>query len=234
MDNWLDIVLGIVGYRACMLCGSQVGPNGVLCRACWSDLPWAGSGCTRCATPMPVAGICPACQQKPPAFDRSHAALDFTTPARELVHRLKFRGDLAAGRVLGEALATVVARYGQTGADLMVPVPLHPHRLRERGYNQAGEIARVVAWRVGVPIAARCCIRIRDTQAQADLGHAQERRRNLTGAFKVVQDIGGKHVAVVDDVMTTGTTVAELARMLRRAGATRVDVWTCCRAGLRQ
>jgi ComF family protein len=144
---------------------------------------------------------------------------------------MKFRARLNLVRLLGELLADglmdAAATPDWTWPDAIVPVPLHPQRLRQRGYNQALEMARLLERRLALPVAAACCQRIRSTQAQSALA-ARQRRSNIRGAFDVTAPLP-RHLAILDDVVTTGATVSELARVLRRHGCERVDVWALAR-----
>ena len=157
----------------------------------------------------------------------------YRPPLDSLIIQLKFGRRLALARLLGELLteAWQAARPPDTAVDLVVPVPLHPARLRERGYNQALELARPLARAWRVPLDVRCAARVRVTVPQSDLP-AKRRRRNIKGAFRVTEAVAGRHVAVVDDVMTSGHTASEFAATLRRAGAASVSVWVGARAVL--
>ena len=144
-----------------------------------------------------------------------------------MLQKLKFGHALPPGRVLGELLAGVVLH---SQVDVLVPVPLHPHRLRERGFNQALEIARPVGRALGVPVVPRACRRTRDTPPQSSLG-ARARRRNPLDAFAATDAISGARVALIDDVYTSGSTVAAVTHALLHAGAIRVEAWCVARAG---
>jgi ComF family protein len=146
-----------------------------------------------------------------------------------LVHQLKFRGKLQFGRLLGDLMADMLLSVHPEWPDILIPVPLHPSRLRERGFNQAQEIARPVARRLQLPLAARAVERQFSTAPQTGLP-ARIRRRNLRGAFRVRESFAGLKVALLDDVITTGSTVEELARVVVRAGALDVQVWAFARA----
>ena len=148
-----------------------------------------------------------------------------------IIQRLKFQGRLAHGRLLGDLLGRAVIEAGSEPPELLIPVPLHAGRLRERGFNQAAEITRHVARSTRLPWDSGCVGRHKPTAAQMGLP-ARKRRSNVRGAFEVhaPDRIVGRHIAVIDDVVTTGSTVDELARVLKRAGAISVDVWACARA----
>lgn len=212
---------------ACLLCSAGVRGAG-LCAGCAAELPRpAGAACRVCAEPLAVPGTCGRCLKHPPAFDDTVAGALYRFPADVLIQRLKYGGELACADVLGERLAEAVGAAPRP--DLLVPMPLHPDRLRSRGFNQAVELARPLAHRLGIPLMAAACRRLRDTPAQAGLDLAA-RRRNVRGAFACDADLAGRHVAVVDDVLTSGATLDALARVLRKAGAARVSAWVAARA----
>lgn len=213
---------------SCYLCRGAA--RGILCGSCDSDLPRIASGpgaahCPRCALASPSGAVCGRCLTQPPAYDATVAALAYAFPADALVQALKFRGELALAPFLGNLLAQCIS--GST-ASCIVPVPLSSERLRGRGYNQALEIARHVAGATGARLAPDACRRSRDTSAQMDLPLA-ERVRNVRGAFECPRLVGGETVAVLDDVMTTGATLDEVAATLKRAGAARVVNWVVAR-----
>ena len=177
-------------------------------------------------------GLCPECQARPPPFDAVYAAMPFQSLSRELVHQLKYQGRLAAAAVLGNLLVERLQRRDGPWPDLVVPVPLHPRRLRSRGFNQATEVARVLARQLGIGVDVSLCQRVRDTVPQTTILGAGGRRQNLERAFRVREELGGLDAVIVDDVVTTGATVRELAREMKRAGAGQVEVWCACRASL--
>lgn len=198
-----------------------------MCPACHADLPWHRQPqCPQCALPTPGSEICGACLKHPPAFDRTHAALTYAFPLDRLIPRLKYHSQLAIVPVLGSCLAEAVA--AQPRPDLLIPMPLHPIRIRERGFNHATEIARAVARQLDLPLDARCCQRIRDTPPQMGLKH-DARRRNVRDAFACSGEVQGQHIALIDDVMTTGTSLNELAATMMRAGARDVTCWVVAR-----
>jgi ComF family protein len=218
------------GREICLLCAGGGAERG-LCSGCCADLPWQGSACQRCALPIPIPGTCGACLRSPPPQDRGWSVFDYRPPLDFMIRRLKFHRDLAWARVLGGLMAADISSRCDERVDAIVPVPLHRRRLAERGYNQALELARPLARRLGVPLAWDLCVRCRATAEQTELD-AAARRANVRAAFSVRRSPPAT-VAVVDDVLTTGSTVAALAQALRRAGAKRVLVWVCARATLR-
>jgi ComF family protein len=212
----------------CLVCGERGDGRQDLCRDCRAALPWNRQACARCALPLPAAApACGRCLRLPPPFDASRAAFRYGFPLDRLLPRLKFHGDLAAGRLLAELCAEALADAPRP--ELLMPVPLHPARLRQRGYDQALELARPVARALGVPLCTDRLHRQRATAAQSELG-AAARRRNVRDAFALRPGSLPTHVAVFDDVMTTGATLAECCRTLRRAGVARVEAWAVARA----
>jgi ComF family protein len=210
----------------CLLCGADAAVR-PLCPGCLADLPWHNQPqCPQCATPTPDGQTCGACLKHTPAFDRTVAALAYTFPLDRLIPRLKYNGRLAVAPALGECLARVVESHPRP--DRLIAMPLHAKRIRERGFNHATEIAREVAKQLGFLLDTTSCQRIRDTPPQMGLKH-DARRRNVRGAFSCKGEIEGQHIALVDDVMTTGTSLDELAATLKRAGAREVTCWVVAR-----
>ena len=174
------------------------------------------------------AVTCGSCLQRTPAFDGILTPYLYQPPVSNLIVALKYRHRLAAGRTLGQLLAGHVAKVATPLPELIIPVPLHPRRLRERGFNQASELARSITRELAVPLSPESLQRIKRTTAQAGLKRRQ-RLRNLADAFAYHEGTPRKHVAIVDDVVTTGATAEALARILKRAGIARVDVWAVAR-----
>ncbi len=234
VNGWLLRVQGVILPPSCILCGERgQAPVLDLCRDCASDLPLNTHACLRCATPLPGAPggelICGHCLRRPPRFERAIVPFRYAYPLDQLVRAFKYRGILSYGRVLGSLLADHLAARPGPGPQLIVPVPLHPSRHRERGFNQADELARPISRRLGIEVADRLCRRVRATADQTELD-ARTRRRNVRHAFEVTGRLNLPHVAVLDDVLTTGSTASELARVLKRAGARTVEIWAVARA----
>lgn len=208
----------------CLLCGAAA-KEANICAGCRADLPWLDAKqCSSCAHPLPTPGLCGRCISEPPHYDGVVAACRYAFPLDGLIQAYKYSGRLVAGA----ALASLLADRMRQRPDLMVPVPLTAHRLRERGFNQALELARTLGKQWGVPVQAELCVKTRDTAAQTRLPW-KERRKNIRGAFVVEGGVSGCHVAVVDDVLTTGATLSELARNLKRAGAISVTGYVIAR-----
>lgn len=231
VDRVLDRLWGF----CCILCGGP-GRDQDLCAACARDLPWLDRACVACGLPQPAKAVgdrCPSCLATPPPFAVCLVAMRYEYPVDRLITALKYRQQLTYARVLGNLLADFAARkmraIGITPPDLIVPVPLHRRRVACRGFNQAAEIGRFVAAKLNVKQDPHACERVRDTPPQTGLA-AEQRRRNLHGAFAVRTSLKGRRVALLDDVITTGTTVHAIAAQLHRAGATEVQVWSVARS----
>ena len=209
----------------CLLCGAAGEAGLDLCRDCRVALPWQRSACARCALPLAEAAtLCGACQRKPPGFDAAWAAFAYAPPLDRLLPRFKFHADLAAGALLSRLMAEAPP---PVAVDALLPVPLHRGRLRERGFNQAMELARPLARGLGLPLGPDLLRRVRATPAQTTLDGAA-RRRNLREAFVAPGPVPAR-VRLIDDVRTTGTTLAASSEALKRAGAQWVGCWVAAR-----
>lgn len=216
----------------CLLCGCPSRRALDLCAPCAAGLPLLTAACDRCALPLPAPGVCGQCLQHPPPFAMALAACHHRQPVAGMIHRLKYGGDLAQAAPLAALLAQRLrARIDDPLPEALVPVPLHWRRRLRRGFNQALELALPLGRMLDVPVAANLVKRARATPFQVGLARA-ERRRNLAGAFRVCARTLPRHIALIDDVITTGSTVAALASCLRAAGVARIEVWAVARAGL--
>jgi ComF family protein len=210
--------------QPCVLCGAMT-RHGAWCDACDPDLPCLDSmHCPVCALPSPNGAVCGQCLRKQRLFDRTVAVYAYAFPLDRLIQSLKFNEQLQLAASLADRLVQCI----DTLPDCIVAMPLHPARLRERGFNQSMELARRLARKLGVPLLPHACRRVRDTPRQSSLKW-KERGRNVRRAFVCTQAMDGKHVAMVDDVMTSGASLNELALALRRAGAREVSAWVVAR-----
>ena len=212
--------------RECLLCGAQA-DDGQLCPPCRDSSPLhAQLACPICALPTSGGEICGNCLKKPPAFDRTLVAFSYVFPVDAVIHAYKYAGNLALLDFLTEPLLHLAA--AQSRPDLLIPMPLHPARLKKRGFNQAHEIAKGISGKLAIPLESSLCCRILDTKPQAGL-RFKERAGNLRGAFSCDRDLGGMRIALIDDVMTTGASLNELAKAVRSRGAAQVSAWVVAR-----
>ena len=230
--NWFNIIQDYLLPPTCILCG-HAGQQGIdLCYPCYTQLVKNSQCCVHCARPLEIPAqlspLCGHCLSDPQAFDTTYAPFIHHGAMRHLIAGLKFNTDTKNARLLGVLLAQGLKQTPQL-PDYLIPVPLHKARYRQRGFNQSIEIARAAGKALQLPVDVHSCIRHRDTPHQTQLT-AKQRRSNMKNAFSIVKPIQVSHIAIVDDVMTTGSTVHELAVVLKKAGVARVDVWVCARA----
>ncbi len=230
--NWLDIIQEALLPPTCILCGNPGFNSLDICETCHVRLPRNNVCCYRCAeifaSPIVAPTLCGRCLSETPSFDETHAPFIHQDEIRHLITGLKFGAQFKNARLLGNLLADHVGKAAEK-PDCIIPVPLHKARYHERGFNQALEIARTVSKSLGIPVDYASCGRHKDTPHQTGLS-AKKRRQNLRRAFSVQNSIQAQHIAIIDDVMTTGSTANALATELKKAGASRVDVWVCARA----
>jgi ComF family protein len=226
--NWLK------NKQSCLLCDEPADGNTPICVSCETELPWLGDHCQTCALPLSASGLtCGQCLHQPPAFKQVIAPWTYGFPIDSLITRFKHNSKWPYGHLLGELLAqSLQHRFDDDLArpDALVPVPLANGRLRKRGFNQAQMLARWLSAELDIPSDERLLVRPRDTDAQQDL-NAQARQKNLRHAFALTADASpkGRHLALVDDVLTTGATAQAIARLLMDAGARQVDVYCLAR-----
>ena len=217
----LDLVFPI----HCTGCGRE---GGIICTRCAEDLERvAPPRCQICSAPG-ANGVCHWCLQYPRGFESLQSPYRFEGPIRDAVHALKYRGVRAAA----DSLGGLMAEYLQTStvhADVLVPVPLHPRRLRNRGYNQSALLARALSARASLPVLDGHLVRIRNSRPQVEVTSREERRRNIADNFSCHHDASGLAILLVDDVATTGSTLSECADTLKNAGASTVHALTLAR-----
>lgn len=234
VNGWVHIAQGMILPPTCVLCGDRgQSPTIDMCQACIDDLSPNRSPCRRCAVPLPGAEsdnlLCTDCLKKSPSFDRVKVPFQYEYPLDHLIRAFKYDKALAYGRVLGTLLAQYASARTESLPQVLLPVPLHADRLRDRGFNQAFELARYISQALSIPVDNKLCIRTKETDDQTELT-AADRRRNLRGAFRLTRKPAFAHVAIIDDVVTTGSTAGELARVLKEAGIRVVEVWAIARA----
>ena len=213
----------------CVLCGAR-GHNGLdLCKGCQSDLARIPSPCPACGMPLTESehSLCGHCLQKPAPLQRTISPFYYQAPLAQLVTEFKFNHQLKMARLFAALLATELANRRRP--ECIIPVPLHRRRLQERGFNQSLEIARLLGKQLNIPVDFRLCQRTRYTAPQTGLD-AKQRRQNIKNAFALTAACPYRHIAIIDDVITTANTVTELARVLRKHGVEEIEVWSVARA----
>lgn len=198
-------------------------------------LPAINNQCFQCGLPLNIVDMesdfvrCGQCLKAPPAFDLCISPYHYALPVNQFITQLKFRHQLHYARILADLLISKIEQHSENLPECIIPVPLHRNRLRQRGFNQAIEIARPIAKKYGITLDIKSCTRVISTPPQMEQDK-QTRQKNVRNAFKVASDFRYKNIAIVDDVMTTGHTLNELSRMLRKQGAKRIQVWAAARS----
>jgi ComF family protein len=213
----------------CNLCLLHPQTRAGLCHRCLADMPRIAPACHRCALPLEGSDglICGRCQKRPPSFDHTFAAFAYRFPLNQLIPLIKYQGQTGHLGWLADSLACALQDYTGALPQVLIPIPLAPSRLRRRGYNQAALLAGRLGRQLGIPTDLRSLTKPRETAHQMEL-KGEARRRNLRGAFNW-HGPAYDHVALIDDVMTTGTTVSEISRLLKKSGIRRVDIWVLAR-----
>jgi len=212
--------------QPCILCGSM-SHDGLWCGVCDTALPWLDAPhCPVCALPTPAGEVCGHCLKDPPLFTHSTAVFAYAFPVDKLIQALKYGEQLALASAFAEKLALRIDRSELP--DCILPMPLHPAKLRERGFNQSLLLARALARKLEIELLPNACLRVRDTPPQSALPW-KERRKNVRNAFRCDADLSGKKIALVDDVLTTGASLNALAGAVKERGATAIHAWVVAR-----
>lgn len=209
----------------CRLCGTM-SQHHAICRSCIQDLPLLDAVCPRCALPMMNSNLCGQCLRHPLEQDSSFSLFRYQNPIDRLIADFKYHQKLYLGELFAELMSNELKR--RCLPSLIIPIPLHPNRMRQRGYNQSYELAKALSKQLDLPTSNQYLIRTVDTQSQASVPF-KARKKNIQHAFELVQTNVPGHVALIDDVLTTGHTANAAAKLLRKAGATRIEVWTIAR-----
>ena len=229
-----QVYICLKNVQSCLLCDEPAEAEMPICVACEAEMPWLGEHCQTCALPLPKAGLtCDGCLLEPPAYEQVAVPWRYDFPVDSLITRFKHNAKWPFGHLLADVLSQYLQhRFDEDlpRPDALLPVPLAAKRLRQRGFNQAAMLARWLSRQLDLPCEENVVHRIQDTSAQQDLD-AKARKRNLRNAFALTSDanVKGRHLALVDDVLTTGATAQALARLLMNAGAARVDVYCLAR-----
>lgn len=226
--NWLK------NKQSCLLCDESTDTVFAICTACEMELPWLGDQCRECALPLAMSGFsCAQCARRSPMFDEVTVPWLYQFPIDSLITRFKHQGNWPMGRLLAQLLGQFLQHRFEENLprpDFLLPVPMAVKRLRQRGYNQAAMLADWLGPQLELAVENSLVIRTLETPTQQGLD-AKARKRNLSGAFALVDEerIKDKHVALIDDVLTTGSTADAIARLLIKTGARRVDVYCLAR-----
>ena len=212
--------------QPCILCGSM-SQAGIWCEACDAALPYHNAPhCPVCARLTPHGEVCGHCLKKPPVFTRTTAAFGYSFPVDRLIQLMKYREQLALAQTFAEKLLQRIDKSNLP--DYVIAMPLHPAKLKSRGFNQAQLIAAPLAKSLHLPLLNHACHRLRDTPSQTSLPW-KERSKNMRGAFDCDMDLSEKHVALVDDVLTTGASMNALAEAVQKMGADKISAWVIAR-----
>lgn len=225
-----------IASNPCLLCDLQTSEKTLICHDCFAELPRPINACYQCGLPLGSetrsqnkAQICGICLSQTPSFDYTVTPFLYAQPVDYLIQQFKFSGQLVAGYALAKLMLKIIKPLTHGRPQAIMPVPLHAKKLKSRGYNQAQELAYPIAKALAIDIDLTSCTRIKDTQSQSRLAKT-ERIINMQNAFALKSPISAEHVVLIDDIMTTGNTLNELAKQLKHAGVKKVGVWACARA----
>ena len=221
----------------CVLCSVSVDRSISLCLRCQEDLPELELCCQQCGLPFVAnhsQNVCGQCLKTPPVFDYTLSLFHYESPIDYMVSQLKFKHQLSYAAIFGHLLLDYTSEKLDKNQlpDALLPVPLHHKRLQKRGFNQSLEISKPISKALQIPILSDSVLRSKNTLMQTNLS-AVERKKNVKGCFKIVKPPVFKHIAIIDDVVTTGSTCNELAVMLKSAGVEKVGVWSIARANFK-
>lgn len=211
----------------CLLCGTS-NDHDCICPACHDQLPLLNHACPRCALPLQQTMLCGQCLAAPPEQDASFSLFQYQPPVDLLITNLKYHDKLALTGLFAKQMASQLQE--RELPQLLIPIPLHPRRLRERGYNQSLELAKQLSKQLDIAVRQDVLTRVKDTLPQASLSFS-ERKKNMTKAFQLNKTDIPSHIALIDDVLTTGNTVNVAAKTLRKTAVNTIEVWTIARTG---
>jgi ComF family protein len=233
MNNWLKInqklnvsnLISLLFKQNCILCASATDLAHSLCHDCVESLPYAPKlSCPQCGLES-QGEICGSCLKNEPHYDFTHALFSYAYPIDAILQHYKYNNALYLSHTFGHLLAEKIINFD---SDIMMAMPLHPTRIKTRGFNQSLEVAKIIAKQFNIQLDTTSCQRIKNTPPQASLA-LKERAQNMKGAFACNANFKGKHIALVDDVMTTGASLNELAKTLKLAGAAKVSCYILAR-----
>ena len=214
----------------CLLCASHDGADIGICAPCLQSLPWhTQPHCPQCGLSTPgVNSLCGRCLSEPPAFDATHSLFSYDYPVDTMLQHYKYQHRLHLAHSFAQLLLAKIRQQAPKHIDLIIPMPMHAARLKQRGFNQALEISRLLSSELQINLDSNICQRHKLTPPQASLP-LKQRMSNIRGVFSCTHNISGLRIAIVDDVMTTGASLNELAKTLKKSGAAHVECWTIAR-----
>jgi len=211
----------------CLLCGSHTDQH-TLCLPCTDSLPKLGHVCQRCALPITQGVLCGQCLIKPPIRHLTHCLFPYQSPIDRLIADLKYHDRLAVSNFFALQFTQHIKARSDLMPALLIPIPLHPKRIRQRGYNQSTEVTKILSKQLHIPYDNRALTRIKNTLPQTRLPYS-ERKQNIRSAFKCNSPSLPSHIALIDDVLTTGHTADTAAKILIQNGVKKVELWTIAR-----
>lgn len=239
LNGFMNSILDFFFPPRCLLCGvsKSLVSGCFLCKACEGDLKLNQNACVHCGIPLDSASlhsasiICGQCQKSPPNYDCCWSAYIYAQPLEWMIQQLKFNAKLAYVPLLSELMIHHIPKYlyEKQRPDVIIPMPLHANRIKQRGFNQSLQLVKPLAKLSGLKLDSTSCQRQRDTEHQTGK-NARQRHQNIKGAFTFSNDNNYKHVVIFDDVVTTGSSISELSKTLKQNGVNRVDVWCLARA----
>lgn len=232
VNKWLKIVQCLAKHclqlpSDCLFCCQKSGRDFALCIACEQNLPWLPTVCFRCALTLGDAANGCLCAIKPPPYEALHALFDYAWPINSVIAKWKYGGQLYFAKMLANFMVERLTLLYKP--DCIIPVPLHPQRLRERGFNQSIELAIEIAKRKKIPLDRRSCTRAINTSTQSQLSKKGREKNIRPHTFAIDSAFKAKHVLMIEDIVTTGATVKALSARLKRQGVQTVEIWCCCR-----
>lgn len=228
MKKWLNFIQNCILPPTCIFCDNSGFSQKDICFYCFKQLCKNTNGCYRCGQHLEQSdNLCASCFKKAPDYDCTIAPFLYQGAMQHLIKGLKFNHHYKNAKLLGQLFSEALEK-NRPLPDCIMPVPLHKNRYQERGFNQSTEIARNIAQYLKIPLELNTCIRHRDTPHQVSLP-AKQRHENIKQAFSLSKTVCYSHIALFDDVMTTGSTVAEMTCVLKKAGVQKVEIWVCAR-----
>ena len=234
INKCVNFIQGVIFAPSCLNCNQLSATATAICKSCYSRLPANRVCCRQCALPLASTNqqLCGHCQQTSPTFNSAFIPFRYEHPVDEWIWKFKFRNDLVSGKLLADLFLQKLAESNAVMPEILVPVPLHASRLRQRGFNQSHWLARHIGKQLGIPVNSRSVQRSLKTPPQHEL-NMKKRTTILRKAFALNGDFKHLHAAIVDDVLTTGSTVNEISKLLRSNGTKRIDCWAIARTAFK-